>query len=289
MADDTTLYKAPAPKPRSEPFPNGGGLRVSMSRIPGMTGPKLLRTPFLFQCPPSESFSRSFAFSHSDYDTLRAGQQSRPVGMQLRTITFDTLFLDYGAPFTLIDPLPRNYYGNRSRADGSDDGAFASDAPEPLHMTDELEAILESGTPFYLHVGQRDLWQRMDVDAMPATLRTLSVEERAGEVDTRYVNVAFTEFRHPSLGPRKAGGGKGVKGKSDRLPTSVTVAQLPAGEDNLYALAKRYYGSQAKWRVIAKANGLAGGGSSSSNVPPSYSLKSVYGVKSKHKIRIPAL
>lgn len=261
---DEAGYVQPGELP-PEPDPEGGGLHIRLSRITNLTEKGLLPHPFFFQCPPLEAFTRSFQFSHSDYDSLRSGQFSRPGSMQLRSWTFNTLFVDYGAPFTLYEKLPPNY---------ENDGQFQTNPPGLLGMTDQLESLLESGTPFYLYVANLTARSRAEFKQgkMMATLRTLEVEERAGETDARYANVNFVEFRRPSIITQR-------KGKGAKLPVSVLVRTLPAKRDTLYELAKFYYGSASKWRLIHKANSL--------HVAPSLNLKKHFAAQRNKKLRIP--
>lgn len=116
-----------------------------------------------------------------------------------------------------------------------------------------LERILNTGTPFRLTINNVDLWDKPDID-MYATLRALSVTERAGEVDARYADVQFVEFRSPFLkGPVSE------PNKNRRLPVTVLVRTLPRGRRTISALAKFYYGSASRVVPIRKANAFLAG------------------------------
>lgn len=247
------------PPQSPEPEALGEGLRLRFSALAGLTAPGLLDSPFYFQVPPLENFSRQMGYAHSEYDTLRSGQFSRPAGMQLRTWQFQTIFLDY--EFSL---------------------AVYGEVPNPLEAADELEALLESGTPFKFYAGSPRLWGRSDFQqgSVPVTLRTLQVDERAGEVDCRYIDVSLSEFRRPAISGRGFGNSRGHIG-SPYLPANLVVRLLPENRDTLYELARFYYGSASKWRVIAKVNGL--------DVPPSVSLREWYMRRKDKKLRIPTL
>jgi nucleoid-associated protein YgaU len=88
------------------------------------------------------------------------------------------------------------------------------------------------------------VWARFDL-SMLATMRTLSVEERAGEPDTRYFDIAFTEW-------------KALEVKRARFGSDKTQRVHPTPGQTLRDLAVEYYRDPNKWRVIARANGITG-------------------------------
>ena len=249
---------------------DGEGLRIKFEHIGGLTERTLLPQPFHFQCPPLDAFTRSLAFSHTDYETLGGHQHSTPGAMQLRSFTFNTVAVDWGAPWTLLDRLPVNT--------PRDIATFTADIPTPLEISRELEALLASGTPFYMSAHSPLLWQRAEIPEgrLPVTMRALEVEERAGEVDARYFNINLVEFRRPIISQK----GKGLAGSSKKVPVTLFVRNLPNTRPTLYKLAKWYYGSSALWRLISKANGW--------HIPPSTNLKTHFKKQKSRKIRIPA-
>src|SRR4051812_19863427 len=87
----TTRSPSVAPSPTAAKPPTGEGLLVSLYGIPHITDPDVLKTPFYFQCPPLDSFTRSYAFDYGTYQTLRYGEMASPQGRRLTTITFATL------------------------------------------------------------------------------------------------------------------------------------------------------------------------------------------------------
>lgn len=205
---------------------HGRGLRVRMSRVAG-TSRKVLQTPFFFQVPPLENFSTQHGYNFSDYETISEGQFSRGMSRQLKTVEFQTMFVDQDWSWTLLH----------------NDKAGLN----PQRLSSQVVHILNSGTPFLLLIGQPQLWGEGNYDVkMKATLRSATVEERAGEVDARYINVTFTEWRDLEV-QKDAKGNKG-----DRLPLQIK----PGPNDTLRSLAKEYYGSTREWRLIALANGL---------------------------------
>jgi hypothetical protein len=178
-ASPPARYSLPARSPSH-------GLAVTLSREKNQTAPGLLAKPFLFQVPPLDSFQVQSSYSYVDYDTVRLGQFSRASGSQLTTVEFNTLLLDYSTSYG-VRP---DYW-----------------AGDPLEVADELNLILDLGTPVRLvcinaDVGTTEL-------NMPATLRGLSVEQRAGEPDARYVNVQFTEWKSAALTRRRRKKGSG--------------------------------------------------------------------------------
>jgi hypothetical protein len=256
----------------------GPGLRLTFTRIPGLTKRTLLQHPYYFQCPPLDTFSRSGQFSHTDYDSLRTGQFSRPGSMQLRSFSFNTVHIDWGAPWTLLNKLPLN-------ADEDETRFVSSNFPTPLEAAYALEGLLESGTPFYFSAASPLLWHLPEIPhgRLPVTMRTLEVEERAGEVDARYFNINLVEFRRPVISAQAKGKGqRGRQGGSDRLPVSFFARNLPANRDTMHELAKFYYGSASKWRVIAKANGFT-------RLAGSVNLKAYFAKQRSRKITVPAL
>jgi hypothetical protein len=75
-----------------QPF-SGDGLKVTLRAAHGVTDPKVLKVPLRFQAPVTDDFSRAFSFPWSTYDTLRAGQRSRPMGAELLSIPVATLLM----------------------------------------------------------------------------------------------------------------------------------------------------------------------------------------------------
>lgn len=199
----------------------GDGVRVWLSRLKGHTKKGLLRQPFLFQCPPLESWTWTQSHGWQDYETLRKDTFSRPGARGLREINFRTLFLDWDADFSLLR------------------GQVMREL-NPLHMSDELREVMNSGTPFKLKIGQPKLWGEWDIE-MAATLRSLGVEERAGEVDTRYADVTFVQWREAAVTRKRKGKG---------LPTKHKIKK----GDTLRKLSKKYYGNYKDWKRIALAN-----------------------------------
>lgn len=237
--------------------PTGRGLQVRLMPIPGISNTTLMPRDYLFQCPPMDTFQQSYAQQWNDYDSID-GPRSRPVNRTLTTITFGTLMvglpsIGHGYPWTVIDPAPLSFSKKfRHHDDGTQDAQTRSR---------QLLDIMRSASPFRLVIANPDLWNSPDVD-MAATLRTLTVEERSGEPDTRYLNVSFSEFLDPDL---PAFTPLVLTGTASNLPTSLRIADMFLGADTMHDLAAKYYGDPSRWRAIASANKfLAGIGASAS-------------------------
>ena len=221
------------------------GVRVQMTRARGLTKKGLLMLPFRFQMPPSDEWSTSAAVTWSDYDTIGGDTLSRAGATGLKTISFSTLALDYEVDWAVF---------HRGTT------AEPAEPHTPLYVRDSLEELMEAKTPFNLQVGNPSAWDRWDLE-MLATLRSVDYTERAGEPDARYIGVAFTEFVRPKLYRQ------GLP-YHPVLPVTVTASRDGTAHDSqghrmgdtashpvtLNSLAREYYGSVAKWRLIAKAN-----------------------------------
>lgn len=234
------------------------GLKVVLEPIPGLTRKDLLgRNGFFLQTPPLDEFSRDYGHSHTDYETVSTGQFSRKSGgRNLRTITFDTLVVDFAT------------------------WAFYDDSPIE-QITAKLIEICESGDPVLLTAahdlphggyGNWDLTLVGPEVQYPATLRTLRVAERAGEGDARYMNLSFVEYRDPNVDRTGLGGSK--RAGSKNLPTTVTlfmdghatsaagkaVGKPPSKPVTMALLAKTFYGDPTAWKLIAETNAIRGWG-----------------------------
>ena len=240
----------------------GMGVQVWLKADKHHTAKHLLKTPFVFQCPPLETWSWDQVNNWNDWETIERGIFSRPQSQGLRTIDFSSLFVDYDASYAVAHPRDSRSDGSRDVDDYAEDFTTPLNLrarnrhgkpggknhkrkhqrwqPNPIHLSKELRQIMNSETPFRLLVGQPRLWDRWDIEIL-ATIRSLHVEERAGEVDARYFDISFTEWREPKLGRRK---------KGSRFPLKHDVKP----GDTLHKLSKKYYGGYGGWRHIRKAN-----------------------------------
>lgn len=167
------------------------GMIVVFHAITGYTKEGVLPEPFVFQCPPLESFSPKFGWAWNDYATLGygpgGGMHSNPQYGQLTTITFSSLFVDAG----MVDPQGRI---------ASPSYVVQPYLAGPLRAIRVLKALGSSMTPFAMQAGQPALWGeweplgRKGQAAMAVTLRNFEPEERAGEPDARYFSITVSEF-----------------------------------------------------------------------------------------------
>lgn len=281
--------------------PVGDGLLVSMYAIPDLTAPDVLAAPFHFQVPPLDSLAVQRQFNWTTWQTLRKGEFVSSGGRGLATISFNTLFVAYNASWTFQTNTDMS-----DRRSGRTQQAEAVVGHNPRSAANRLKAILNSGTPFGLVIGNHPLWGYNDVHWGPpndnaAVLTALTVEERAGEPDARYTNVSFQEYRSPELERRRKGKKRNSNKRGRDVPAVVQVAatdteakrlaeghhsgQVWARATTLYGLARHFYGSQAEWRLIVSdpAN------SKLKNVTPSRALGEW--LSSRHeksmKLRIP--
>jgi hypothetical protein len=246
------------------------GLIVAISPIAGRTPMELFKKlpnqAFYFQCPPLEEMGRDKEWQWDDFGTIGSGMHSNPNYPGLAQIPIDTLFVDDSWGWTV---------GPRSVKLGATPGDEASRAvvPGPRFATADLpkdilwagawlEALGDSMQPFGLQWGQPQLWGRWD-RVTAATLRSLRVAEKSGEIDARYIRVSFTEYPDadatPVAAPHVPGQRRGPwkDGHGHRLlAPPMDSSKLPPGKRTLAQLAKNYYGQASAWRLIAKASGL---------------------------------
>lgn len=263
----------PRPPLSSEGRWQTDGLRVTLHRFKA-TKKGVLKTPLNFQVAPLESFGFTQAANFTDFDTLSRGQFSRRGARALISFDIRTFVIDY---------QPSWVSWERSRPN----------APHPQKVTQLLKHLTQLGTPM-MFVARSGFWEGNDL-RIPVTLRSMAVEERAGEVDSRYFDLSFVEWREQELDRRKLGG----KRERHSLPTTVVIHEdgsvsevgdskekIPQHDGDfatLHDLAQHYYGDPTVWRVIVLENGI-------DNFPPGRSLKDLEkGGKRVRKLRIPRL
>lgn len=240
-----------------------GGIFVRLTRMNG-TNASVPEQGFTFQCPPSEDFTIGHSYNHTEYDTVSLGQFSRPFGRNLRSVSFNTLFYSIDT----AGDLPAWTFNVKEDVDA---------------MSRRLVDICESGTNFMLTVAAQGQSVNNTVESgsgvllqMPATLRSVSLSDKAGENDTRYVAVEFREYRDPDRPnlidkiedpvPPKGSGPSFIPGKvtlklsrdkkrwtirtygSTGKPIRVHITQ----PITLLTLAKDYYGSGRRASTGAK-------------------------------------
>lgn len=240
---------------------SGNGLRIVLSRC-RYSRKGILKRPMVFQIAPLDEFGVDTVFNWVDYDTVGKGQFSRRSGRQLRTLTIQTVAMDWSPDWAVVQR------GNDEKPLVKDD--FYGSAGGPWKVGRQLQLLARRGSPMKLVVKNPGLYKYHDVD-MLVTLRSVTVRERAGEPDARYFDLSFTEYRVPEMVRRQYGA------KHD-LPAIVEVNQggvayeVRSGDEHnirgkerhkigtkdkpatLRMLSKHYYGTPSKWRLIKKRN-----------------------------------
>lgn len=229
------------------------GLRVTLQRFKA-TKKRVLKEPLNFQVAPLEAFAWTQSAAFQDFDTLSRGQFSRRGARALLTFDIRTVVVDY-------QPSWASY--ERARPN----------APHPQKIAQLLKTLVQVGTPM-MFVARSGWWEGNDL-RLPVTLRSMSSEERAGEIDARYFDLSFVEWREQELDQ------KGLGGKRDRhaLPTTIeifedgsmkevsegngqgnkipTKAKDPGTAGSLQDLAQYFYGDPTLWRAIVLENGIS--------------------------------
>jgi nucleoid-associated protein YgaU len=213
----------------------GEGLRVRFAKIPGETPAAVLRQP-LYLPAVLEGFGWTEEFSHSEYDTIRAGQFSQPAmgpvtARRLRAVDDVEALTMTWEPAWLVEQ-------------GVD--------PDDVH--DELFAAGRSRKPVELLASLK--LNEAPLLRMAITVRSIGLQLRRGQPDTLYYSLKFTEWRNAEVGRKGAGSAGGA------LPTTHKLTAT----DTLHSLAMRYYKSARAWPVIAEANAIRGVGQSTALV-----------------------
>jgi hypothetical protein len=271
-------------------FRQNPGTRVTMRRHDTLTKKKLLDHPFQFPAPPLEQLTRNLTANWTDYDTIADGQHSRPGSMQLQAIGFDTIVVCDDDGF--VYPWAHYNPWNTRKWDTA-------------QVVRELGTVLRSMTPFWLTIEEvnfkpnrtgRSASGSYDFGTKPvlrmlASLRTLSSTDRAGEPDAKYVTVAFTEFRAPSMTERAKGKGGA---DSKRVPATIAMQRFVTGKPKvpgktLHDLAVYYYGSAAKWTFVKAQNPWLGNVTATHDLSDltTAALKAAY--KQNRKLKLPRL
>lgn len=139
-----------------------------------------------FQCAPLEEFAVETAYEHADYLTVSSGEYSRPHGAKLKTLSFETL----------VTPDAEMWLGNSGVT---------------TQLAKQLQDACASGEHYELKATEGAEM----LANFQATLRSVRVTTKAGEPGTRYLSVAFVEYRSVTFDstarPGTGGGGGGDK------------------------------------------------------------------------------
>jgi hypothetical protein len=219
----------------------GPGLHIKLSKINDVPGSRrMLRRPYYFQNPPLEEFSHGHGHESTTYMTIGRGEFSQRLGRRLITVSFRTLIVEWSR------------FAIRQTWDVE-------------ALTDELIEISEKGYPFRL-VATHSYSNRPELD-IEAIMTDCTPSEVAGEIDTRYFDLSFREWRDPVVDratKKKRSGGK-------HFPFTITlrkdgtytvVGEKPGyfntkDEELTFAVIAKYaYGAPSRASVVARANGM---------------------------------
>lgn len=190
------------------------GLRIELKAIPGVTDKGLLDVPFRFQCPPLDTFHVDMAVGANDYATIQEGTFTNLSGMELATVTFDTIFVIHPAPWVIARGLW-----------------------DPNNVTQRLQHIIKAESPMRIVAWHAGPVVELN---MKVTMRTLGREERGGENDARYVTPSFTQWRDPVIRRRTK-------------KTWPRYHELK-GNESLADLAQQYWGKPSEAHYIGMVN-----------------------------------
>lgn len=190
------------------------GLRIELKRIPGVTEEGLLEIPFRFQCPPLDSFRSDMGISANDYPTIQTGTYTNMNGVELTTVSFETLFTIAPAPWVIARGLW-----------------------DPGKVVQRLQQIIKSESPMRLVAWHPGPVVELN---MKVTMRTLGREERGGEGDARYIYPSFIQWRDPIIRRR-------TKKTWPRYHELV-------GDESLADLAQQFWGKPSEAHYIGIVN-----------------------------------
>ena len=144
-----------------------------------------------FQCAPLEEFAVETAYEHADYLTVSSGEYSRPHGAKLKTLSFETL----------VTPDAETWLGNSGVT---------------TQLATQLQDACASGGHYKLEAKEGN----NVLVSFEATLRSVRVTTKAGEPGTRYLSVAFVEYRSVTFdSTARPGTGGGGGGSGDKFPS----------------------------------------------------------------------
>lgn len=240
--------KKPATKPKptastaggyrgSAGFTGADGARITLSAVKGLTPSKFLTTPFRFQCPPLNELERALVAPWPVFETLSAGERSRPQGAALEVWTIETLFhWDY-EPFMVWTG------SDASGTPNATNGVF-----EPQLFIAELKAIAHANVIVRLVLEDPVVWGPKALINSLATLTGVAPKQKPGEVGSEYLTLTVQEFREITLEQQKR----------RRSQNDHERKVKPKKTDTLADLARHEMGRPSDWRLIAKANGIEG-------------------------------
>ena len=167
--------------------------------------------------------------SFTDISVIKGGERTVIGDPNLRSVAFSSFF-------------PRDY-----------DSSYCaySNIPDPWEAVEQIEQWRSSGNPVKLLITGTNI-------NMYSTIRTFNYEERGGEPGDIYYDMEFKEF--PFINIREI-----VQDNSNALNKTQSTTARPDTQstqktytvvqgDCLWNIAKRFYGSGAKYTLIFNAN-----------------------------------
>jgi nucleoid-associated protein YgaU len=204
---------------------SGEGYRARLKRIPGETPSNVLPRALYLPCLLG-TIAQSEEASHSEYETVGAGEFSQPAygGQAARRLrTFDdlqTLTVEWNPQWMVEEGVSYDY------------------------VRETLFFILRSKRPVELLIAPRTVVGNAVVH-MFVTLRRVSPEVREGQPDSVYLALGVKEWRAHEQRRRAASGKR-------ETPVTHTLTE----KDTLLSLARLYYDDPSFWRKIASLNGV---------------------------------
>lgn len=239
------------------PFNGRDGVKITLSREPGITPKGFLEVPFRFQAPPDSTLPRSWQYNWTTASTIGQGEQATDGGKQLDRLSFSTMFLDGPHSFMVWE------------------GTL-----DVQRLLAELHALLEEPAPFRLTIGQTALWGPRPLVNTIAAFTSIEPEQRGGYIGTEYTQVEFIQVRRQRL----------TETARER-PSEVEQErryQLK-NDDTLYSIAELCYMKRSAYHTITKANGIAETGAGSVAPDSSEALQKWAADHNRKTLRVPGM
>ncbi|MCH3963010.1 MAG: LysM peptidoglycan-binding domain-containing protein [Clostridium sp.] len=145
-------------------------------------------------------------------------------GTKIQKISFDTIF-------------PREY----------DSYCRYQDIPSPKSVMEKLKKWQEQAQPLRLIIDGVGLNELVIIDAMPE-------KEEPGEIGDKYITMNFRTYKEVKVELYNPKANSSTL-KNNRTPTATTKGTYVVKKgDNLWNIAKKYYGNGAKWTTIYTKN-----------------------------------
>jgi nucleoid-associated protein YgaU len=197
--------------------------------VSGLTPRSVLRDPLSMPVVIGEEFTVEEEALWEEFDTVSAGRFAQAAAgkhaVALRTASMESLTLTW------------------------DPGWLTNPDHDPERVLRELRKVLRKRAVFDLLIVNKPGADYAEFAGF-ASIRRLAITLKAGEPDTRYLQVDLSAHRRMSSRRRR-------HGRTANLPTTAVLDK----NDTLRSLALHYYGSGEQWRLIARANGITKWGS----------------------------